>query len=242
MITTPNALGNGRHRRQISTPAAPYEVPTSAIMHQRRSHRRGQTMDYGSFNPHATVDRQYMPKTVSQLRDYFNEKSGFPSQQRDIQQYTSYADEPEQSYFPSGLPMQQSYQYQPQASLGGDCQAFDQGQLRAIHAASPAPSSIGAPTLSRSNSESSENTPLKLALHRMQREQSSSQQLQRQTSYQADWELFSQRNLQVAPHEQVTAYVESMQPVSVQPKAPSAKILSHISSACERSHLLVTSL
>ncbi|KAJ5332041.1 uncharacterized protein N7506_005824 [Penicillium brevicompactum] len=228
MITTPNALGNGRHRRQISTPAAPYEVPTSAIMHQRRSHRRGQTMDYGSFNPQATIDRQYMPKTVSQLRDYFNEKSGFPSHQRDVQQCPSYAEEPEQSYFPSGLPSQQSYQYPPQASLGADCQAFDHEQLRGIHAESPAPSSTGAPTMSRSASESSENTPLKLALHRMQREQSSNQQ--HQSNHHADWELFAQRNLSVAPHEQVTAYVESMHPVSVQPKAPSAKILSQISS------------
>ncbi|CAG8257451.1 unnamed protein product [Penicillium salamii] len=227
MITAPNALGNGRHRRQISTPAAPYEVPTSAIMHQRRSHRRGQTMDYGSFNPQASVDRQYMPKTVSQLRDYFNEKSGFPCQQRDVHQYQSYGQQPEQSYFPSELPAQQSYQYQPQASLGAECQAFDQDQLQAIHAASPVPSSIGAPALSRSASESSENTPLKLALHRMQSEQTSSQQ--QQFTDHADWELFSRHGDPVVQGEQVTAYVECMHPVSVQPKAPSAKILSQMS-------------
>lgn len=188
-------------------------------------------MDYGSFNPQASVDRQYMPKTVSQLRDYFNEKSGFPCQQRDVHQYQSYGQQPEQSYFPSELPAQQSYQYQPQASLGAECQAFDQDQLQAIHAASPVPSSIGAPALSRSASESSENTPLKLALHRMQSEQTSSQQ--QQFTDHADWELFSRHGDPVVQGEQVTAYVECMHPVSVQPKAPSAKILSQMSSTCE---------
>jgi regulatory protein SWI5 len=228
----PNALGNGRHRRQISTPA-PYEVPTSVVMHQRRSHRRGQTVDYGSFNPQPAIDRQYMPKTVSQLRDYFNEKSGFPYQQRDVQQYQSYAQQPEQSYFPPGQLAQQPHQYQSQASLGADCQAFSQDQLQAIHTTSPAPSSIGAPSLSRSASESSENTPLKLALHRMQQEQFSNQQHQQFTDHN-DWELFPQRNMPMIKNEPVTAYAGQMYPVSVQPKAPSARILSQISTACKR--------
>ena len=228
----PNALGNGRHRRQISTPA-PYEVPTPAVMHQRRSHRRGQTVDYGSFSPQATIDRQYMPKTVSQLRDYFNEKSGFPFQQRDVQQYQSYAQQPEQSYFTSGLPAQQPYQCQSQAPLGADCQAITQDQLQAIHTTSPVPSSIGAPALSRSVSDSSENTPLKLALHRMQQEQFSSQQHQQFTDH-TDWELFPRRNMPMVKNEQVTAYAGPMDPVSVQPRAPSARIVSQISTACKQ--------
>ncbi|OGE53275.1 hypothetical protein PENARI_c008G08724 [Penicillium arizonense] len=227
----PNALGNGRHRRQISTPAAPFEVAAPAIMSNmqpRRSHRRGQTVDFSSFSPHVAMDRQHMPKTVSQLRDYFNEKSGYPSQQRNVHQYQSYAPQPEQSYMPSGMPVQQSYQYQP--SLGSDCQAFNQEQLQAIHAStgSPSPSSIGAPALSRSASECSENTPLKLALHRMQQEQFSNQQNQ-QFIDNADWELFPQRNMPMAQNEQMTAYAGSMHPVSVQPKAPSARILSQMS-------------
>lgn len=171
-----------------------------------------------------------MPKTVSQLRDYFNEKSGFPYQQRDVQQYQQYAQQPERSFIPSNMHMQQPYQYQPHQSLGSDCQAFNQEQLQAIHTTtgSPAPSSVGAPALSRSASECSENTPLKLALHRMQQEQFSNQQ-QQQFIGNADWELFPQRNMPMVQNEQVTAYAGQMHPVSVQPKAPSAKILSQMS-------------
>ncbi|KAJ6167827.1 hypothetical protein N7497_000670 [Penicillium chrysogenum] len=229
-----NALGTGRHRRQISTPVAPYQpAPVMTNMQPRRSHRRGQTVDYSSFSQQPTMDR-HMPKTVSQLRDYFNEKSGFPSQQRDVQQYHSYAQQPERSFIPSSMHIQQPYQYQPHQSLGSDCQAFNQEQLQAIHTTtgSPAPSSVGAPALSRSASESSENTPLKLALHRMQQEQFSTQQQQQQQFIgNADWELFPQRNMPMGQNEQVTAYAGSMHPVSVQPKAPSAKILSQMSTA-----------
>ncbi|KAJ5516770.1 hypothetical protein N7527_008330 [Penicillium freii] len=226
-----NALGTGRHRRQISTPVAPYQPPVMNNMQPRRSHRRGQTVDYSSFNQQPPMDR-HMPKTVSQLRDYFNEKSGFPYQQRDVQQYQQYAQQPEQSFIPSGMHMQQPYQYQPHQSLGSDCQAFNQEQLQAIHTTtgSPAPSSVGAPALSRSASECSENTPLKLALHRMQQEQFSNQQ-QQQFIGNADWELFPQRNMPMVQNEQVTAYAGQMHPVSVQPKAPSAKILSQMSTA-----------
>ncbi|KUM64410.1 hypothetical protein ACN42_g2700 [Penicillium freii] len=226
-----NALGTGRHRRQISTPVAPYQPPVMNNMQPRRSHRRGQTVDYSSFNQQPPMDR-HMPKTVSQLRDYFNEKSGFPYQQRDVQQYQQYAQQPEQSFIPSGMHMQQPYPYQPHQSLGSDCQAFNQEQLQAIHTTtgSPAPSSVGAPALSRSASECSENTPLKLALHRMQQEQFSNQQ-QQQFIGNADWELFPQRNIPMVQNEQVTAYAGQMHPVSVQPKAPSAKILSQMSTA-----------
>jgi regulatory protein SWI5 len=236
--STSNALGNGRHRRQISTPAAPFDAPFMGNMQPRRSHRRGQTMDYSSFSHQATMDR-HQPKTVSQLRDYFNEKSGFQSQ-RDVQQYQSYAQQPEQSFFPSGMHIQQPYQYQNEPSLGSDCQAFNQEQLQAIHTTtgSPAPSSVGAPALSRSASESSENTPLKLALHRMQQEQFSNQQHQHFAGN-ADWELFPQPNMPMVQNEQVTAYAGPMHPVSVQPKAPSAKILSQISTACRELFVLL---
>ncbi|KAJ5588822.1 hypothetical protein N7537_011500 [Penicillium hordei] len=226
-----NALGTGRHRRQISTPVAPYQpAPVMTNMQPRRSHRRGQTVDYSSFSQQP-MDR-HMPKTVSQLRDYFNEKSGFPYQQRDVQQYQQYAQQPERSFVPSGMHMQQPYQYQPHQSLGSDCQAFNQEQLQAIHTTtgSPAPSSVGAPALSRSASECSENTPLKLALHRIQQEQFSNQQQQKFTGN-SDWELFPQRNMPMVQNEQVTAYAGQMHPVSVQPKAPSAKILSQMSTA-----------
>ncbi|KAJ5561435.1 C2H2 transcription factor (Swi5) [Penicillium sp. DV-2018c] len=228
--STSNALGNGRHRRQISTPASPFDAPFMGNMQPRRSHRRGQTMDYSFFSRQATMDR-HQPKTVAQLRDYFNEKAGFQSQ-RDAQQYQSYAQQPEQSFFPSGMQIQQPCQYQSQ-SLGSDCQAFNQEQLQAIHTTtgSPAPSSVGAPALSRSASESSENTPMKLALHRMQQEQFSNQQHQHFAGN-ADWELFPQPNMPAIQNEQVTAYAGPMHPVSVQPKAPSAKILSQISTAC----------
>ncbi|EKV05949.1 C2H2 transcription factor (Swi5), putative [Penicillium digitatum PHI26] len=227
-----NALANGRHRRQISTPVAPYQPAlVMTNMQPHRSHRRGQTVDYSSFSQQP-VDR-HTPKTVSQLRDYFNEKSGFSYQQSDVQQYQSYAQQPERSFIPSGIHVQQPYQYQPQQSLGSDCQAFNQEQLQAIHTTtgSPAPSSVGAPALSRSTSESSENTPLKLALHRMQQEQFSTQQHQQCTGN-PDWELFPQRNIPVIQNEQVTAYAGPMHPVSVQPKAPSVKILSQMSTAC----------
>ncbi|KAJ5827086.1 hypothetical protein N7447_003849 [Penicillium robsamsonii] len=227
-----NALGNGRHRRQISTPVAPFELaPVMTNIQPRRSHRRGQTVDYSSFSQQATMDR-HMPKTVSQLRDYFNEKSGFSYQQKDSQQYQSYAQQPERSFIPSAVHMQ-PYQYQPHQSLGSDCEAFNQEQLQAIHTTtgSPSPSSVGAPAMSRSVSECSENTPLKLALHRMQQEQFSNQQ-QQQFISNADWDLFPQRNIPMVQNEQVTAYAGPMHPVSVQPKAPSAKILSQMSTAC----------
>ncbi|KAJ5793629.1 hypothetical protein N7457_000228 [Penicillium paradoxum] len=228
MQSAPNALGNGRHRRQISTPAAQFDAPVMANMQTRRSHRRGQTVDYSSYSQQATMDR-YAPKTVSQLRDYFNEKAGYSS--RDVQQYQSYAQQPEQSFMPSAMTMQQAYQYQSHPSLGADCQAFNQEQLQAIHTStgSPAPSSIGAPALSRSASQSSDNTPLKFALHHMQQGQFSNQH--QQYAGNPDWELFPQHSMPMVQQEQATTYAGAMHQVSVQPKAPSAKILSQISTA-----------
>ncbi|KAJ5174404.1 uncharacterized protein N7482_000281 [Penicillium canariense] len=203
------SLRPGHHRRQLSTPA-PFDAaiaPQAMSAGQpRRTHRRGQTMDYGSYGQQIpAVDLRHASKTVPELRDFFNAKSaGFFQQAGAAQQFPDYLQQAEQSFIPSGLPAQEPYQYQSSPM-------WSQEELHGLYSASTATTSLAtkiAPPLSRSASESSDkNASLKNALHRMRQE----------------------RNLSMMQREQVTGYPRAMQPLSVQPEAISPKMNPYIS-------------
>lgn len=209
MISTTSSSKGPGHRRQHSTPVAPFEAPTvsrpsMAGIPPRRAHRRGQTVDYGCFNPQLlSADRRHTPKTVPELRDYFNAKSGFSRQAQPPQQV-----QPSQQ-------ARQSFQF----SLTGQddsyhaCQpswSWTQEELQEFYQASvsePTSSSASsvAPPLSRSASESSDkNSPLKSALYRMQQEQ--------------------QKALPMAQQARMNGYSGVMQPISVQLEAISPRM------------------
>lgn len=209
--TTSSSQGPGHHRRQLSTPA-PFEAPTitrpsMAGIPPRRAHRRGQTVDYGSYTPQMpSADRRHAPKTVPELRDLFNAKSGFPCQAQPAQQVSSHPQQVRQSFFQSGMPGQEdSYHAYQQPSW-----PWSQEELQEFYQASASgPSSSSgssiAPALSRSASESSDkNSPLKTALYRMRQEQ--------------------QQNLSMAQQARITGYARPMHQLSVQPEAISPRM------------------
>jgi hypothetical protein len=100
---TPSSQGPGHHRRQLSTPAYPeaatFTRPVMAGNQPHRAHRRGQTVDYG-YAPQVSAGRRPAPKTVPELRDYFNEKSGYSRQTKPAQQAPAYV--PNTAAFYSG--------------------------------------------------------------------------------------------------------------------------------------------
>ncbi|KAJ5674131.1 hypothetical protein N7462_009570 [Penicillium macrosclerotiorum] len=209
MSANSTSLRPGHHRRQLSTPA-PFDAttmpqPMSAIP-PRRTHRRGQTMDYGSYGQQIpAVDRRNVQKTVPELRDFFNAKSaGIPNQPRAVQQFTSYMPHAEQAFISSGLPAQPSFSYQTSPM-------WSQEELQGLYAAatvSTSPVNTMAPALSRSASDNSDNNAsLKNALHRMRQE----------------------RNLSMMQREQITGHSRVMQPLSVQPEAISPKMNPYLS-------------
>lgn len=209
MNSATSSAGPGHHRRQHSTPA-PFEAPTvtrppMAGIPPRRAHRRGQTVDLSSHAPRMpSTDRRYAPKTVPELRDFFNAKSGFPRQAQPAQQAVSYPQQAQQSFIQSGLPgHEESYHaYQPSWPWS---QEELQDFYQASASATSSSASSTAPALSRSASESSDkNSPLKNALHRMRTEQ--------------------QNTLSMAQHAQMTGYARPMQQLSVQPEAIAPKI------------------
>lgn len=207
---TSSSQGPGHHRRQHSTPA-PFEAPTLARppmagIPPRRAHRRGQTVDYGSYTPQIpTADRRNAPKTVPELRDFFNAKSGFPRHVQPAQQGPSYSQQGQQSFLQPGLPAHDDsyHAYQPswpwsQEELQGFYQASASGS-------SSSSASSTAPALSRSASESSDkNSPLKTALHRMRQEQ--------------------QQNISMAQQARIAGYSRPMQTLSVQPETISPRM------------------
>ncbi|EPS29946.1 hypothetical protein PDE_04896 [Penicillium oxalicum 114-2] len=172
--TNSTSLRPGHHRRQLSNPAhfeaAIVPLPMSR-MTARRTHRRGQTVDYGSYGQQmpTPVDRRQAPKTVPELRDYFNAKStGLHPQTRTSQQFSGYMSRPEQSFMSRGPSMQHpNYQYQSSPMWSHD-------ELQEFYTESAASSSRAttvAPALSRSASDSSENNaPVPSALHHMRHE------------------------------------------------------------------------
>lgn len=216
--TNSTSLRPGHHRRQLSTPA-PFDAAITpqamSAIPTRRTHRRGQTMDYGSYGQQIpAVDQRHASKTVPELRDFFNAKSaGIPQQARNLQQFPAYIQRSEHSSVPSGLPvMQQSCQYQSSPMWS---QAELQG-LYSASAASTSPATTIAPALSRSASESSDkNASLTSALYRMRQE----------------------RNLSMMQREQTTRHPRVMQPLSVQPEGISPKMNPYLS--CKIENILI---
>lgn len=206
--TTSSSKGPGHHRRQHSTPVVPFEAP--AIQRPsmaggpiRRAHRRGQTVDYGSFNPQLlSADRRHAPKTVPELRDYFNAKSGLSRQAQPAQQVQSYPQQAQQSqsFIQSSLSGQEDSYHACQPSwpwIREELQEFYQ-----VSASGPCSSSASsvAPSLSRSASESSEkNSPLKSALFRMQQEQQKALPMTQQNGYGRSMQPLSVRLEAISP-------------------------------------------
>lgn len=210
MISATSSSQGPGHRRQHSTPA-PFEAPTltrppMAGNPPRRAHRRGQTVDYGSYTPQMpSADRRNAPKTVPELRDFFNAKSGFTRHAQPAQQASSYSQQGQQSFIQPGLSAQEDsfHAYQPSWPWSQE-ELQDFYQASASSSSSSSASSI-APALSRSASESSDrNSPLKTALHRMRQEQ--------------------QQNLSMAQQARMPGYTRPMQPLSVQPEAISPRM------------------
>ncbi|KAJ5104092.1 hypothetical protein N7532_004621 [Penicillium argentinense] len=169
--SNPTSTHPGHHRRQLSQPfeaaPAPRAMPGAPSY---RSHRRGQTVDYAALGPQLTsasrVSRRTAPKTVPELRDFFNEKSGFPRQSGATQQQpTAHLRQVDQSFFPSGLPLNSTYNPMPYMLREEELQ----GMFEA--ATADASSNTYAPGLSRSASDNAGRTPsLQNALHRIQQE------------------------------------------------------------------------
>ena len=208
--TNSTSLRPGHHRRQLSTPA-PFDATITpqamSAIPTRRTHRRGQTMDYGSYGQQIpAVDRRHASKTVPELRDFFNAKSaGIPQQTRNVQQFPAYIQRPEPSFVPNGLPvLQQSCQYQSSPM-------WSQEELQGLYSTSAASTSTAttiAPALSRPASESSDkNASMPSALHCMRQK----------------------RNLSMMQREQTTRHSRVMQPLSVQPEGVSPKTNPYLS-------------
>lgn len=213
MISPSSTLSHGHHRRQISSPA-PFELAQPRVMSAippRRTHRRGQTVDYSSFGPQAApVDRRNARSKVTQLRDYFNEKSGFPQQGMTALGLAPSLQDP-QSFSPSNLPMHSQYQ----SNLMWSREELDSiyGQ---VGNSATFPNPI-APALARSASDNTEsNAAFRQTAHR-------GRQDREQHSY------FSQQNPSMISKEQMAAFAQSMQPVSVQPEDLSSKIHPYLS-------------
>ncbi|KAJ5095374.1 hypothetical protein NUU61_004730 [Penicillium alfredii] len=231
-----NSLGHG-HRRQISTPAPFEAAPTvMANIPQPRGHRRGQTVDFASLSPQMTAARRNTPTTVSQLRDFFNEKSGHSRHSNAAQQYPSYSNQVDRP-FTSDLPTQQAYSFQSAASMG----SFNQEQLQAINVQAgdmSSPTSSIATALSRSSSQDSDTAALKQALYRMQQEQGqrNPQVFANQSQHPVDtvdWELFPQNHMSAIQKQHASGYTRSMHPLSVQPESRSDKAQTHNSTSCK---------
>ncbi|KAJ5155606.1 hypothetical protein N7492_008409 [Penicillium capsulatum] len=212
MISPSSTLSHGHHRRQISSPA-PFNVAQPRAMAglpPRRTHRRGQTVDYGSFSPQAAVDRRSATNKVTQLRDFFNEKSGFPHHALAAQQFASSMQD-SQSFTSSNTPVHS--QYQP--GLMWTREELD-GIYGEMGDTASFPNPV-APALARSASDNTEsNAAMKHNLHRMRQDRG-------QRGY------YAQQNPPMISKEQVAAFTQSMQPVSVQHDDLSPKINPYLS-------------
>lgn len=176
----------------------------------RRTHRRGQTVDYSSFGPQAAAaDRRNATNKVTQLRDYFNEKSGFPHQAMTAQQLAPSMQD-SQPFAPSNLPVHP--QYQPDLM-------WSREELDGIYGQVSNTASFlnsVAPPLSRSASDNTESNAVLRHNHHMR-------QNREQRAY------FAQQNPSMISKEQIAAFTQSMQPVSVQPEDLSSKIHPYLS-------------
>ena len=213
MISPSSTLSHG-HRRQLSTPA-PFEAaqpPVMSAMPPRRTHRRGQTVDYGSFSSQIpAVDRRNASNKVAQLRDFFNEKSGYSRPVSAAQQFPPSLQQDGQSMMSLGLPTLHEGQYQTSYMWNPE-------ELQDIYAGPGNTASFPTPTapiLSRSASDNPDpNAPLKNAMYRMRQE--------RQQRDLKRWESISQQPLMI-PKEQTTIYEHSIHQHPVQPEGISPK-------------------
>ncbi|KAK5800059.1 hypothetical protein VI817_002271 [Penicillium citrinum] len=162
----------GHHRRQLSQPfeaaSAPRHMPGAPSY---RAHRRGQTVDYAALGPQLSsanrITRRPAQKTVPELRDFFNEKSGFSSQSVTRTQMPTHMRQTEQPFFQNGPPAQTSY--------NAMSYMLSEEELQAMYGAATADisSNTYAPALSRSASDNAGKTPsMHQALYRLQQERS----------------------------------------------------------------------
>lgn len=206
MISPSSTLSHG-HRRQISTPGFEATRPGIPNMPPHRTHRRGQTVDYGSFGPQSALDRRSATSKVTQLRDFFNEKSGFSRQAMAAQQFMP-TSQHDMRFMQSGLPLTQTEQYQA-AYMWSPEELQDMYTVSGSSATFP---SQVAPALERS---ASDNPNIKQR-SRAQNERQHHPQVQ----HQKRWESFSH---------QPQGYPRSLQQLSVQPEALAPKINPYVS-------------
>jgi regulatory protein SWI5 len=205
-----------------------------------RGHRRGQTVDYGSFGPEIAIDRRNTPKTVTQLCDFYNEKSAIPCQQATVQQNQAYFPVDERQFVPADLPAHQTYQFPTPTAVRDQCQAFTHEQLQAIHAqvGDMTPSRM-ASSLSRPRSQCSETASLNGHLNhihqgpeRLRRNLRSNQHPIQAHVETDDWELFPQQCLVGVPPNVAISGRHNRQHVAVKAEDSPEMSHAHISSSC----------
>ncbi|KAJ5601634.1 hypothetical protein N7510_011168 [Penicillium lagena] len=237
MSVAPRSLG---HRRQNSTPFKA-KAPTmmAAAAPPYRGHRRGQTVDYGSFGPQIAIDRRNTPKTVTQLRDFYNEKSAIPCQQATMQQNQAYFPVAERQFVPADLSAHQTYQFSTPTAVRDQCQAFTHEQLQGIHAqVGDMTSSRMTSSLSRPRSQCSETASLNGPLNhihqepeRLRRNLRSNQHPSQAHIETDDWELFPQRCSVGMPPNVAMPGRHNRQDISVKAETSPEMSHAHISSS-----------
>jgi regulatory protein SWI5 len=190
-----------------------------ANMPARRTHRRGQTVDYGSFGPQLAVDRRCGTNKVTQLRDFFNEKAAFSRQAMASQQFTS-SSQHDQRFIPSGLSLQPE-QYQTAYMWNPE----ELQEMYTTGSSATFPTSI-APALARSASDNpSSNPALKGSMHQLQEER----QRLSQAREQKRWGSFPQQYQAMMHKDHTNVYGRTMQQLSVQPEIDCPKINPYLS-------------
>jgi regulatory protein SWI5 len=136
-----------------------------------RSHRRGQTVDYAALGPQLAsanrITRRAAPKTVPELRDYFNEKSGFSHQSGAAHQLPAHMRQATLPFSQGGASVQSSYNTMSYM--------LSEEELQAMYGAATADvsSNTYAPALSRSASDNAGKTPsMHSTLYHLQQERS----------------------------------------------------------------------
>ncbi|KAJ5925700.1 hypothetical protein N7454_008339 [Penicillium verhagenii] len=219
MISPSSTLSHG-HRRQISTPGFEATRPVMANMPPRRTHRRGQTVDYGSFGPQSGLDRRSATNKVTQLRDFYNEKAGFSQQAMSTQQLAP-SPQHDQRFIPSGHCMQPE-QYQT-------AYMWNPEELHDMYTAGSAATftTSMAPALARSASDNpNSNAASKNTMHRIPEERQQHPQPREQKRWE---ELFPQQFQSMMHKDQANGYDRTMHQLSVQPETISPKINPYLS-------------
>lgn len=139
-------------------------------------------MDYAALGPQLgsanRITRRAAPKTVPELRDFFNEKAGFPHQTGATRHLTAHPRQTQQPFYPHGLPMEDSH--------SNMSFMLSEEELQAMYGAATADisSNTYAPALSRSASDNAGKTPsIQNTVHRLQQEQIFPMAKQEDTSF-----------------------------------------------------------